>query len=502
MRYILLVLLFFSCSKDQVKEIIDFTPVDENQMVTIDVKDVGAVGNGVADDWEPLQRAIDSAVKIQGKVYIPAGKYSISKPLMVYRWAGTQYTAATCEIIGEDLMWSGGTGISVIRPQYKDKFAIGVQQGKGVVIRGIYLDGKAVPPAITLDSMYRQTIDQYGDMTVRRSSFSPYAGVVVDPFSGLAPSDGGYPGMTEWYRGPQTRSGSTGCRFEDMTFEGFDVGAITSPNGFTQNAEILTFENIRVVNCRIGIAGSQAQEKQNRIINLGCWGETHTLFSWAQHGARQPGHWYINGVNIAGRVFRLLHRPSGGWFPLFVDNVFAESLGQIGPWYSTSGDAISNSSINFIYPNQVYGYHFAYAQQYGIAFNSVNLRIYGDNTPIVFGAQSDNLLLDRATTYVPPVVGKVQSGLDSVDMGKYSLHRAAIEFPTFFRDGQMIKATFNTRRYAGIKAGDILVAVGPNQMINGMARVAELTGTGFIADYISAHHDQSINNIFYVYRKK
>jgi len=469
----------------------------------LNVKNFGAVGDGVHDDYPAIQAALDSGVKIMGDVYAPRGKYRITKPLMIYSWSNGAYVACTVKFYGDDNMWSGGTMISVIKPDFKDGFALGVQRGKGVIVDGISFQGKYVPPSITMDSMYRTKLSDYGDTSVRRDRYSPYAAIVVDPFSGIAPIGGGYPSMNTWYRGAQTRSGSTGCRFTDMTFLGFDVGAVTSPNGFTQNAEIMTFENIRITNCRIGIAGSQAQEKLNRIINLGAWGATHTLFTWGLHGVGHPGHWVIDGVNIAGQVNNLLYRGSGSWFPLHVSNVFAESLGGIGYWYSSLGDELSNSVIDFVYPDQVKAFHNSFNQMVGVTFSNCNLRYYGELTrPIVFGSASFDVRLSNNFTYVPMVWGKLPMLADSVDMGTYKLLRGGFS-PQYFRDGSNIKAYIPMKRYANMAVGDMVIIVNSgNWTIMGMCKVSEVGTSDFTVDYISSLMNQSTPCQFYIYKKK
>ena len=469
----------------------------------LNVRDFGAKGNGRDDDYPAIQRALDSAAKFSGRVYLPPGKYRISKPLMIHRWTGKAYAAVTVKFYGDDNMWSSGTMIAVIKPDFKDGFALGVQLGKGVIVEGISFQGQYTPPAISQDSMYGMKLEAYGDFSVRRDRYSPYAAVVVDPFSGNVPPGGGYPSMKEWYRGPQTRSGSTGCRFQDLTFWGFDVGAVTSPNGHTQNAELITFENIRVTNCRIGFGTSQAQEKMNRIINVGAWGVTHTLFASPMFGFGQPGHWVIDGVNVAGQVANLVHRASNSFFPLHIYNVFAESLGSIGYWQSGTGDALHNSSINFVYPDQAKAFHSAFSQLIGITFNNCQIRYYGQlTTPIVFGEGSADLTFVNTVFYVPPVWGRLPGLKDSVDMGDYTLYRAGFS-PQYKKDGNQVQARVPMKRFPGMKAGDPVVIVNSsNWKIVGAARVGQVTKDSWTVEYLSAHLDQKMPVNFFIYKPK
>jgi hypothetical protein len=49
----------------------------------VNVKDFGAVGDGIADDTDEIQAAIDAAELKESSVFIPSGKYKTTKPLVV-----------------------------------------------------------------------------------------------------------------------------------------------------------------------------------------------------------------------------------------------------------------------------------------------------------------------------------------------------------------------------------------------------------------------------------
>ena len=62
---------------------------------TFNVRDYGAVGNGITDDYAAIQKCFDDAIKINdAKVLFPGGKYSISKGLVA------QYINNNLEISG------------------------------------------------------------------------------------------------------------------------------------------------------------------------------------------------------------------------------------------------------------------------------------------------------------------------------------------------------------------------------------------------------------------
>src|SRR5262245_31998940 len=84
------------------------------------VRDWGAVGNGIADDTQAVQNAINAACRGRGWVYIPLGTYRITSTLEVtchnMRIAGDGaigvFAAAATEGVAyrSELVWDGVTG--------------------------------------------------------------------------------------------------------------------------------------------------------------------------------------------------------------------------------------------------------------------------------------------------------------------------------------------------------------------------------------------------------
>lgn len=369
----------------------------------IDAKLFGAIGDGQKDDYPALQAAIDSAVAVNGTVYLP-GKYRIGKPLVAAKWNGKEYVPFTIRIIGNATMWDVNAN-SVITASFKDGPALAIHRGKGVIVSGLNLQGAYRTPKMTEEEFYNTSFEKYGDPTCRDSRYSPYAGIVIDPFRDVLPPDGGYPTLRKYYRGSAGQGGSTGIRINDCTINNFTVGIITSPNGHTANAELMTYENIRFYNNKVCIAGCQAQEKSNRIINIGAWGRTHTFLSFGDYGNGTPGFYSVDGVNIAGGVVRFINRTSGGYFPIYINNVFAESLGSIGNWQSLVGDRLSNSMFDFAYPENTGSFPDAVLKGGGITITNCNFRYYGkQDFPVFFNG---DFILHDCVSYLPVIHGKL-----------------------------------------------------------------------------------------------
>lgn len=392
------------------------------------VLDFGAKGTGRVDDSDAIQAAINAAIPVNGTVFLPRGSYSISKPLIVANWEDGVYKQVCIKILGEDTMWS--TMVTRIIANFKDGPALGLHLNKGTIIQGIYFEGLYKVPKLTPREYMNSNLDTYGDTTCRDTQFSPYCGVGIDIFRYNLPPDGGFPTLREWYRGPVTKSGSTGCRIMDCTFRGFTIGIIVSPNGYTLNAELMTFENIRVNNCKIAFVGCQSQEKVNRIINWGVWGTVRCAFVWNKYGLKQPGFYQIRDVNIADNVAEVLYRASSGWFPLHIDGLFAESINTFGKWSSTVGCSMRNSIVNYAHFTNTKALPQNHIGGSGVSYYNCNFRYYGDLTFPLLQAGTNLYFAEPQNGYANPIKGTYyqsndvdyKKGWDAEYLGQFTLN--------------------------------------------------------------------------------
>jgi len=83
------------------------------QGAVINVKDYGAIGNGVADDTAAIQAAINA--NKNGTIFFPIGAYNISSTLKIeYTSIGIVSTNLIGEGLGSTLLWRGGNTTSMI----------------------------------------------------------------------------------------------------------------------------------------------------------------------------------------------------------------------------------------------------------------------------------------------------------------------------------------------------------------------------------------------------
>lgn len=359
------------------------------------VKWYGAKGNN-SDAYTAIQKSINTCIKNNIRtVYIPAGGYKISKPLIIRGTSapGTDNKRSFCtlEILGESSFWDSNMG-SEISTTFNNAFAIGIQDGKGCKIRKIKIAGLFTPPRTkNSQEFFSMPFEKFTDGKSRDSRNSPYSGIVIDPFTNLPsnplPPDGGYPSLLNYYGKSgslQTQSGSTGTELEELSISGFVVGICSSPNGLTRNAEITIINKVQFSNCKLCISGGQDQEKENRISNIYCWGGTHTIFGTDLYGsARMSGNWNIDHVNIAGGVVRFIYNDQHGYFPTFISHVFAESLGSFGTFNSQLASEVSDCIFDFAYQSEAGVQTLLTSYGDNVVFRSCSFRYYGEKTPLL-----------------------------------------------------------------------------------------------------------------------
>jgi hypothetical protein len=352
----------------------------------VNILSFGADPTGRKDSYKPIQDAINAAITTDATVSIPKGNYTLSRGLLLINWDGTKYIQHGVNIIGDGNWWKGGC---VLNFTHKNGFGIGIQLGKGPTIKGVKIVGRFNPPT---ENFYKLSIDEYNDPTIVSKWLAPYAGLVIDPFTNNETENDwgkdGYEGYGKYYGGQgQTSSGSTGLILEDLIFSNWDGCVVPSPNGYTQNAELIRGRRIQVANCRVGLANTQSQEKTNTFQHIGSWADVHTLFA-KRWGAGTPGVYHISDVNIAGRVNQFIDHEEGGYFGSHFERIFCESMGRFGRLNSEKGATVEKSEIGFAYPEETGYWQQKCIESTGVTFRDCSIRYYGKNVPVTLSGRS------------------------------------------------------------------------------------------------------------------
>ena len=96
------------------------------------VKDFGAIGDGIASDSAAIQEALDAAGKIQGTVYFPSGKY---------RCHDLKVHSHTTVLAQHQRTYDNGAGAVLILDSTDADCLLNISDTSGCHIRGVFLRG-------------------------------------------------------------------------------------------------------------------------------------------------------------------------------------------------------------------------------------------------------------------------------------------------------------------------------------------------------------------------
>ena len=265
-----------------------------------------------------IQKAIDlvSNSVVYREVQLPKGTYYVSNPLLISRVKNGQYQQVTCSIRGAG--YAKNTNQCTTLVFDNADFGIGIQCGRSCVVSDISIVGSLVK-------------------TGKR--YSPQAGVVIDPYAEAR--------LDEGYSGNYLPSQATStCDVKGVSFHGWEVCYMNSPNGITQMGEMCNVYDVTIGYCVYGLVSGQDQNKQNEWRNIQAWSKCDALFS-DRLGRGIGGHIVINGFNVAGGQVKRIFDWHGGRFPLVVRDGFGEMVYKIGDF--TAGMVkIHDSHFDFI----------------------------------------------------------------------------------------------------------------------------------------------------------
>lgn len=312
-----------------------------------------------ADNSTQIQCAINACINQPFSLIFTNGQFKTSRQLAV----GTidpntgKYLQSTIKIHGNASFW--GDGGSQIKYS-GDSTALYLQLNKGSVVSGLIIVGGWISPSGSLNSYYGLSDSEY----TNQGSSGNGIGLAVDPI--------GVPGQT---------SGSTGCYFYDLQIKNFKT-LIQISNNATQNGEIMLFDRIQFGSAYWGVRTSQPQEKANEFRHIYSWGAINYLFSINR------GNYFIDGLNIAGRCRNLFSIYSGGFFPSYVSNVYAEAFGSIGIINGGLSVSFRNCLFDFEYITNAGKRNLLSSDANNTIFRDCTFRYYGNNDTLQFNGKA------------------------------------------------------------------------------------------------------------------
>lgn len=373
----------------------------------------GAKGDNSTNDQPALQKLSDTMIAnntMPRLLWMPPLIYKITSPWILYTWNGTDYQSFNIYILGTtSVVDSNFTSCARLQANtITDTFAIGLQRAYGCIIHGLYIVGP-FSTGFTHDTFFVTSFDSVS--TTRDSRYSPNAGIVIDPFrtDGNLPSDGGYPGLSSWYRGSNSSTGgSSGVKIISCAVEGFTVDIMNTPNGFTQQGEDCDVIDCQLQYCNVAMAYGQSQTDNCRIINGRSWYSVWTVVDTGTYGLGNGNAPSIDGYNVAGTVKTLFN--IGTNKNCNINDFYAESFFQIGT-LTTSAASITVQNCNFDFWVDDYNvspqYHITTAQN--VTFLGCRMRYYDDlfNKRLRLGSMS-NVKFSKCFFDIPPYLAQTK----------------------------------------------------------------------------------------------
>jgi hypothetical protein len=227
-------------------------------------------------DWSPyIQQAIDLAIAPVGAptnetgiVYIPPGRYRIDTTLKAFIRNGNEYTFSSVKIEGCCPSYNNNFNSTVLISPSNANPILVYQKSRDISLENIVFVGSSgwatgIDANQGMVAIYNNPATDYTG-GCRDNPKSPYAGVVIDPFSVYTPVNDRYPGLTAYYT--NTDGGSSLTRIHRCHFEKFVVGLSLSPNGSTQNNDSVSCIDCSWENCKVAISVGQSQSRDTHAI--------------------------------------------------------------------------------------------------------------------------------------------------------------------------------------------------------------------------------------------
>lgn len=291
-----------------------------------------------ADNYAQFQKTIDAAITSDIlQVKVPGGAYTLSQGLLIRNGSDI----VTLNFSGNS-NYDGDAGTTLIFTD-TTTFGIAIQGARNVHISNLYIRGKQNSFNPTLAQLITIPESTYDNNLGRNSRYSPYSGIVIDPFRNGTPADGGYPGFTSQYS--NTHATSSNIKISDVVIRYFIGGITTSPSGFEGNGAEISIEDCVIDRNMFGICTGSSQNRDVQITGTSLsfckYGMTGLKFG-AQNGAMPI---FSNGQISYAKAMLEYNATIGNGK---IANTYSESLWSIGRWVGRGAPlSFTNTEIKF-----------------------------------------------------------------------------------------------------------------------------------------------------------
>jgi hypothetical protein len=340
---------------------------------TLSVKDFGAVGNGVTDDTAAIQAAINAAIynnspsTVNGfkfTVHLPAGIYLCSGPLNL--GYGTSFTSVALQ--GDGIRYNAEAAFNGTAIVFTHNNAPGiVVQGsryptiKDLMIKGanaayITANNRGTAQGTDADLIAQNWVDPTFPAS-SSSRYAPYAGIAIDPYSGVRPATS-YPDVTyPSFLGVVAQYGknfSSSVSIENVSIDGFVVGVAVQPCDADGNGDYTKLDKVAITKCEYGLSIGNTQ---SRLVHLNDCQlvQVHTGIVTGKNGRQSGKPSILVDSTEFGAIINWVDIPnlSFGGCPKF-QSCYGEQIYSIGNVAGASGSsAIEFDNCEFSFQLQI-----------------------------------------------------------------------------------------------------------------------------------------------------
>lgn len=321
-------------------------------------------GSWAVDHQPAIQRAIDFALYNGGtgfstgrKVYL--GPYMFRTDRTIHVGYGDNDFRGV-ELVGagkrEGGTFEGGACGTVIRTFFNQGLGIAIQGGRSTVVRGLTLIGQNGDHCFNVGfgaaSMAHLAASGWVDPTFPAASsdrYCPYAGIGIDPYTGVEPSPHypdvefpSYLGEVDQYEKGTSRDVS----IEDVRIAGYVAGVVQHPGQADGNGDYTRLSRVSVWYCAYGFSWGNSQARVNEMDHCTTT-FVHTAIASSVHGL-QVGNPQITVTACAFetgiQIFETMNLGYGVG-PAFI-GCFAEAMYMLGRCNGVSQNAGSLKFLN------------------------------------------------------------------------------------------------------------------------------------------------------------
>jgi hypothetical protein len=299
----------------------------------VSIIDFGAIAGGF-DNANVFDSAIAWAITHPCVITMPVGAFYTSRPWLWQNIQNGTNRFFTIHLKGQmNNKSSSDEYLTKIIYTGKSGYAIGIQRGRSIVIENITILGQYnFPNYVNNYNIGILHFSDWIDPTITDTRNNPYAAISIDPNQNI---DG-------------SRGGTSDVTIKNCSIKNWMVGIVLSPNGVTQNDEMINILEDDIESVRICVAIGQDQSKTVNIKGLKVWSSVYTVVDGLNYGSGTGGgSVFCENWNIAGNCKELFNL-STGRFPLSCKDIYSESLYRIGYVGSGVGANFINTEIDFL----------------------------------------------------------------------------------------------------------------------------------------------------------